>query len=179
MRIGVVGDGIPPTTTPLTPQYSLCPIPPIAGPNAGLFLSVAILSDLEKVDLCRVSNRCIGIVIQYTNGLITVLGQWQTAGVAQHSCIYKSDDKSDTKSVPDIYFRMTRCRRYDIVTDVSFSKNYNKAITSDSSYQVFGAGKVKSSSNLTTLQLANDMSFCSTLHGGSQSSMTQSCPGQE
>jgi hypothetical protein len=144
MRIGVVGDGTSPTTTPLTPQYSLCPIPPIAGPNAGLFLSVAILSDLEKVDLCRVSNRCIGIMIQYTNGLIIVLGQWQTAGVAQHSSIYKSDNKSDTTSAPNIYFRMTRCERHNIVTDVSFSEDHSGAITLNSSYQVFGAGNVRS-----------------------------------
>ena len=73
MRLGVIGDVTLPTATPLTAQYSLCEIPPIAGPNAGLFLSIAVLSGLKKVDLCRVSNRCIGIMIYYLNGLVVVL----------------------------------------------------------------------------------------------------------
>jgi len=72
MRLGATGDGTPTTTTPLTPQFRICEIPPIAGPNARLFLLVAILSGLEKVDLCRVSNRCIGILIHYINGLVAV-----------------------------------------------------------------------------------------------------------
>ena len=148
MRLGVIGDGTLLTATPLTAQYSLCEIPPIAGLNAGLFLSIAVLSGLKKVDLCRVLNRCIGIMIYYLNGLVVVLGQWRTAGVAQHSYIYNSDDKNNTNSVPNICFRMTRYRSYNIVTDVSFLEDHSKAMELDSSYQVFGVGKVRSLSNL-------------------------------
>jgi hypothetical protein len=151
MRLGVIGDGTPPTTTPLTPQYPVCKIPPIAGPDAGLFLSVAILSDLEKVDLCCVSNRCIGMLIQYTNGPIAVLGQWRTVGVSQHSCVYKKDSsKSDTTS---IYFRVTRSGKHNIVTDVSFSGDHGMVVTPDSEYRVFVTGQVRSSSNLDTHNL--------------------------
>jgi hypothetical protein len=67
MRLGVISDRTPLTTTSLTPQYCFCEIPPIAGPNARLFLSIAVLSSFKKVDLCRISNRCIGIMIHYLN----------------------------------------------------------------------------------------------------------------
>jgi hypothetical protein len=102
MGLGVIGDGTPTTTIPLTPRYHVSKIPPIAGPDAGLFLSVAVLSGLEKVDLCRVSNRCIGVLIHYVNGLIAVLRQWWTTDVSQHSCIYKSDNESDITSFSNV-----------------------------------------------------------------------------
>jgi hypothetical protein len=70
MRLGITSDNTHTTTTALTPQYHICEIPPIAGPNAGLFLSVAILSGFEKVNLCRVLDRCTGILIHYVNGLM-------------------------------------------------------------------------------------------------------------
>jgi hypothetical protein len=75
MRLGVTSNSFSLKTTPLTPQYRVCGIPLIGSIGAGLFLSTAHLSDLEKVDLCRVSNRCIGIMIHYISGLTVVLGQ--------------------------------------------------------------------------------------------------------
>jgi hypothetical protein len=74
IRLGVTSDGFPLKTTPLTPQYRVCGIPLIGSIGARLFLSIAHLSDLEKVDLCHVSNRYIGIMIHYISGLTIVLG---------------------------------------------------------------------------------------------------------
>jgi hypothetical protein len=144
MRLGVIGDGIPLKTTPLTPQYRVCRIPLIGSIGAGLFLSTAVLSGLEKVDLCRVSNRCIGILIHYISGLIVVLGQWRTAGGLQYSCIYKSDNKTNPTSITNIYFRITRSGRHTIVTDVSFSEDHIRAVIPNSEYQVYCEGEVRS-----------------------------------
>ncbi len=143
MRLGVIGDDIPLKTTPLTPQYRVCRIPPIGSIGAGLFLSTAVLSGLEKVDLCRVSNRCIGILIHYLSGLTVVLGQWRTAGGLQYSCIYKSDNKTDPTSITNIYFRITRSGRHTIVTDVSFLEDLSGVAVPNSKYQVYREGEVR------------------------------------
>jgi hypothetical protein len=144
MRLGVTGDDVPLKTTPLTPQYRVCRIPPIGSIGAGLFLSTAVLSGLDKVDLCHVSNRCIGMLIHYTSGLTVVLGQWRTAGGLQYSCIYKSNGETD---LTNIYFRLTRTERYTIVTDVSFSEDYSGVVIPNSEYQVYCVGEVRSPSH--------------------------------
>ncbi len=180
MRLGITSDGTRTTTTALTPQYRICEIPPIAGPNAGLFLSVAILSGLEKVDLCRVLDCCTGILIHYVGGLIVVLGQWRTAGSSQHSCIYKRDKKSDTTNITNIHFRMTRSKRHNIVTDISFSEDRSGVVIPNSKYQVFRAGMVRSSPRLTVCNLLTFLGGGggSASPGGSQSTTMRSCPGQ-
>lgn len=45
MRLGVIGEGTSSGAAPLPPQYHNCrfPSPPIGAPNAGLFLSFAVL----------------------------------------------------------------------------------------------------------------------------------------
>lgn len=144
MRLGVTGDGVPLKTAPLTPQYRVCRIPPIGSIGAGLFLSTAVLSGLDKVDLCRVSNRCIGMLIHYISGLTIVLGQWRTAGSLQYSCIYKSDNRTSPTSITNIYFRITRSGRHTIVTDVSFLEDYSGVVIPNSEYQVYREGEVRS-----------------------------------
>lgn len=157
MRLGVTSDGISGTATPRAPQYHACdiPLPPIAGPNAGLFLSVAVLHDLEKVDLCRTSTRCTGILIHYVDGRSVALGQWRNLDVSQHSCIYNNS----TTSTLDLYFKMARSGSHKIVTDIRFSEHTSEAVP-DAEYQVFGMGTVKMSANL----LAGELLTCHTAH---------------
>ncbi|PVH70804.1 hypothetical protein DL98DRAFT_373904, partial [Cadophora sp. DSE1049] len=92
MRLGVIGDGTALGAAPLQPQYHNCgfPSPPIGAPNAGLFLSFAVLHGLERVDICRVKTRCTGLMIHYLGGRISVLGQWHASCASQSSCIYDS-----------------------------------------------------------------------------------------
>jgi hypothetical protein len=141
MRLGITGNSILLKTIPLTPQYCVCRIPPIGSIGTGLFLSTAVLNSLDKVDLYRVSNCCIGMLIYYISSLTVVLGQWRTAGGLQYSCIYKSDGKTD---LTNIYFRLTRTEHYTIVTDVSFSEDYSRVVIPNSEYQVYCVGEVMS-----------------------------------
>jgi hypothetical protein len=144
MQLSVTSDSVPQKTAPLTPQYRVCRIPLIGSISAGLFLSTTVLSGLDKVDLCRVSNRCIGMLIYYTSGLTVVLRQWRAAGGLQYSCIYKSDNRTSPTSITNIYFRITRSGRYTIVTNVSFLEDYSRVVIPNSEYQVYREGEVRS-----------------------------------
>jgi hypothetical protein len=124
MGLGVTGGSFSSTTPLLNPQYHARAFPPFPGPTLGTFLSIAFLRTLKRVDLCRVSNRCIGILIHYVNGQSAVLGQWRTGGMACHSCIYNSDSISPTH----IYFRVTTFGHHKIVTDISFSDDKSKIV---------------------------------------------------
>ncbi|KAH6692790.1 hypothetical protein BKA61DRAFT_281285 [Leptodontidium sp. MPI-SDFR-AT-0119] len=138
MRLGVIGDGTAPGAAPLQPQYHNCgfPSPPIGTPNAGLFLSFAVLDGLERVDMCRVKNRCTGLMIHYIGGGTSVLGQWHTSCASQSSCIYDGNGPAITH----IYFEMSRCRDRQIVTAVNFAPSTAET-TSDSEYRVFSIGE--------------------------------------
>lgn len=140
MRLGVIGDGTTTRAAPLTPQYHNCdfPSPPIGTPNAGLFLSFAVLSGLERVDVCYVDKRCTGMLIRYVDSHTVALGQWHTSCVSQCFCIYNSSGPSSTK----IYFRMSKTRDRQIVTAISFSPD-TVEIMQDSDYQVFNVGEVR------------------------------------
>jgi hypothetical protein len=147
MRLGVVGDGPIASATPLLPQYYDCdfPFPLIGSPNAGLFLSVAALNDLERVDLCHVDNRCTGMLIYYLDGHSAVLGQWQSSPFSRCSCIYNSSRPSITK----IYFKLSKFQSHQVVADVSFSPDTNET-TSACEYRGFTVGEVKSHSPVDT-----------------------------
>jgi hypothetical protein len=138
-RLGVTGDSITGRATPLLPQYQNCdcPSPPIGSPNSGLFLSVAALSDLERVDVCQINNRCTGMLMRYLDGRSVVLGQWHASGFSQSYCIYESPGLSITH----IYFRMCKVWKRQIVTDISFSPSTIDA-TPNSDYQVFSVLEV-------------------------------------
>ncbi len=146
MRLGVIGDGITARAAPLPPQYHNCgfPSPPIGSPNAGLFLSFAILSDLERVDVCHVDKRCTGMLIRYLDGHTVVLGQWRAT--SQCSCIYDGSGPSIT----NIYFRVSKSSR--IVTAVGFSPDPVE-MTLDSGCEVFSIGEVRLQADLDTQYL--------------------------
>lgn len=171
-KLGIIGDGVSPMTTPLTPHYHVCDFPVIASPNAGLFLSVAVLSGLQKVDLCRIENRCTGILMRYNSGLTLVLGQWHVPSVSQHSCIYDSP----TEYTANICFRLTALKRHKIVTSIMFSEDSGESVVSDPECQVFSPGTVMLSAH-------NNIHFANILYsiflGGSQNSMMKSCLGEE
>jgi hypothetical protein len=130
--LGIVNDSLPQMVSASTPQYHDSPRwPPIATPTH-LFLSIAVLSGLKTVYLCRVGNRCTGILIHYTTGPAVVLGQWHSTYISEHSCIYNGDGPTIT----NIYFRMSKSQRFQIVTDIGFSLDLDKAVQ-DSNFQVF------------------------------------------
>ena len=140
IRLGITSDGTSSPDTALIPQYAACdfPSPPIAGPNAGLFLSVAVLSDLKRVELCHVASRCTGLLIHYMNGLSAVLGQWHTSRDSRRSCVYDTSGPS----VDNICFRIAKHQHHQIVIDVSFSDGTKEVSGSDD--QVFSIGEVGS-----------------------------------
>lgn len=144
-KLGISDDGISPKATLLNPQYyCACVIPGIAGPNVGLFLTVATLSDIRKVDLCRIGSRCTGILIHYHTGLKAVLGQWHANGFSKKSCIYDG-----SRSFTKICFRMVASKRHKMdfgkmVSDISFSEDNSEDVMKDSEYQMFGIGTVMS-----------------------------------
>lgn len=163
MRLGVIGDGTPARAAPLLPQYHNCdcPSPPIGTPNAGLFLSVAVLSSLERVDICHVGKRCIGMLIRYLDSRTVVLGQWN-ACPSQCSCIYNSSEPGITK----IYFRMSKSGDRQIVTAISFSPDAFE-MAPDSHYQTFTMGQVKlqddSECNISNSRVAHCLVVLKTL----------------
>jgi hypothetical protein len=136
---GVIGDSTTRIAAPLTPQYHENVSPPFPGPNGGTFLSVASLSGLKRVDVCRVENRCIGILIHYTNGLSEVLGQWRVQGVVHHSCIYNSD----MEDITYVRFTITLFGNHKIVTNVRFLNDTNEEAKEGSEYRIFKLGQVK------------------------------------
>ena len=109
MRLGVIGDSNSKSITHLNLQYPVChhPYLPSVGPNTGLFLSVAILSSLQRVELCRVANRCTRVMIHYLKGLPVVLRQWHTSCPLQRTCIY---DSHRPNIASKIYFRTLKSR---------------------------------------------------------------------
>jgi hypothetical protein len=137
MRLGVTGENTTVGTPLLRPQYYNCdcPSPPIGTPNAGLFLSVAVLSSLERVDICVADKRCMGMLIRYLDGRTVVLGQWNASNC---SCIYRNSEPGITK----IYFRVSQSGDRQIVTGISLSPDAFE-IAPDSHYQVFTIGQVR------------------------------------
>ena len=163
MRLGVIADGNSELKAHQSLQFPACDSPylPLVGPGAGLFLSIAVLSDLKKVELCRVANRCTGVMISYLKALPVVLGQWHTSLPSQQTCIYDSNRLS---TVSEIYFRISKCGEHQVVTDISFSVDKSK----DCGYQAFSTEKVRS--ELADVSFANRTISLS--HGGIQSSTT-------
>ena len=114
-------------------------------------MSVASLSGLEKVDLCCVENRCIGILIHYMNGLSEVLGQWRVQGVARSSCIYNIN----MKNITYIYFTIIRFGDYKIVTNIRLLNDMSKAKL-DLEYHILELGQVKFLGQFCYIQLTNN-----------------------
>jgi hypothetical protein len=77
MRFGVIKDENSELKTHQTLQFPVYNNPYflLVGPDTGLFLSIAVLSDLKKVKLCRVVNCCTRVMISYFKALPIVLKQ--------------------------------------------------------------------------------------------------------
>lgn len=105
-KIGAVGDGNTIIEEPLLPQYIECeiPEPTTAGRRPRLTHSVATLTDLKKVDVCRVGNRCTGLLINYYEAPPVVLGQWHTSQPSQHGCIFESSGRG-LNTPTHVYFQ--------------------------------------------------------------------------
>ena len=142
MRLGVIGDGTAARAAPLPPQYHICdvPFPSVGTPSADLFLSLAMLSDLEVVHVCYVNKRCTGMLIRYHNNHTVVLGQWHTSYNSRHVYIYNNSGVTIT----NIYFGMSKSSQ--IVTAINFSPDI--AETSDSECHMFSIGEVRVQINL-------------------------------
>jgi hypothetical protein len=145
-------------------------LPPIGSPNAGLFFSFAVLSNLERVDVCYVDERCTGMLIRYVDSPPVVLGQWHASHASQWFCIYNGSEPGITH----IYFRISKSSR--IVTGISFSPD-TVGTTLDSDCAVFSTGEVRLQAALNVQHLLTYS--CSTLPGGSQNAMIKSCAGRE
>ena len=144
MRLGIIGDNVSPRDAPLQPQYHNCVFPsPIGGPNTGFFISSAVLYGLERVDICRVKNRCTGLMVYYLDGSTSILGQWHASSASQSSCIYDSKESAAT----DIYFEMSRYGSREIVTAVSFTP-FTTEMHLDAGYRVFSIGEVRQNNAL-------------------------------
>jgi len=134
MRIGVYGDETSSISNPLRPRYLFHSgsIPMIGNSDSGMFLSVASLNGLKKVDLCCVGNRCMGLLVHYIKGPTVALGQWHTSYSSKHCCIYKRNEQSISR----ICFRMAKLGRLAFVTDIYFLEDETK-IVSDNEFRVF------------------------------------------
>ena len=125
------------------PQYYVYKILLISSISTRLFLLTTVLSSFNKVNLCYVLNCYISMLIYYISSLTIVLRQQQIASSLQYSCIYKSNNKTSLTNITNIYFRITRLRRYIIITNVSFLKDYSKVVILNSKYQVYYKREVK------------------------------------
>ena len=135
MRLGVTRDGNCKSRESPNLQYLVCDAPylPSVGPNAGLFLSVAALLTLRKVELCRLGSRCTGMRIHYLRAPPVVLGQWHTSP-PYHTYIY-----SKGLNACEIYFRMAKSGGHQVVTDISFSADKSD----DRNRRCFSTAKVR------------------------------------
>jgi hypothetical protein len=66
--------------------------------STGLFLSIGTLRAIRRLNVRRVGKRCVGLWIQYTNGGVEILGQWDPSQYSSISEIY-SDTKGNIASV--------------------------------------------------------------------------------
>jgi hypothetical protein len=136
MRIGVTRDSNLVTIGSPNLKFMACSAPrlPRVGPNAGLFISVAVLSSLRKVEICRVGSRCTGLKLYYHQKPTVVLGQWHT-----HFSQHISLNSCNGTDILGIRFKYSRSGGHQIVTDISFGAD----TSDDSNSSYFGLGDVK------------------------------------
>ncbi|XMA10555.1 hypothetical protein WAI453_003346 [Rhynchosporium graminicola] len=118
MRVGVTRESNSAVTGNPNLEFTACNAPylPRVGPNAGLFMSVASLSNLRKVEFCRVGTRCTGLKLHYLQAPTAVLGQWQTAAFSQHVSMSHTNGL-DTMG---IRFKFSKSGDHQVATDISF-----------------------------------------------------------
>lgn len=87
--------------------------------------------------MCKVLERCTGLLISYQSGGDIVLGQWFTFGSAQLTRIYDSN----AGTIDSIYFRLEKSGRHKIATGIAFSRE-DFGNEQDLEYYVILADKV-------------------------------------
>ena len=159
-RLRVVGDELSVSPLPRVPQYMACKAPMLAKSTnpwpSKLYLSVADLRDLRRVDICKVADRLSGMLIHYNKNPPVALGQWRTNKPTRHECIF--DSNGPQLIVPSyIYFKTSKLREdQEFVTDVSFSP----LIAEDGSYQAFSLQQVSSHANAKYCHLTEPIGHC-------------------
>ncbi|RFU30579.1 hypothetical protein B7463_g5803, partial [Scytalidium lignicola] len=118
VRLGVVRGQSFSDDTILMPRYHNVSFPKFAGPDAGLFLSVAHLGGLERAEICQMAGRCTGLLLHFSGRPSAVLGQWYSNSVAKRSCIYNGQT-----DVTDIYFYTKKFKNYSIVVNIGFLRD--------------------------------------------------------
>ncbi|CZT42360.1 uncharacterized protein RSE6_02229 [Rhynchosporium secalis] len=118
MRIGVTRESNSAVTGNPNLEFTACNAPylPRVGPNAGLFMSVASVSNLRKVEFCRVGTRCTGLKLHYLQAPTAVLGQWQTTAFSQHVSMSHTNGL-DTMG---IRFKFSKSGDHQVATAISF-----------------------------------------------------------
>ena len=151
--IGVVEDSAPLRVPALMPSYhnwpnSRCPRW-IGTPDKDLYLSTAYLDPLECITVCKVGERCIGMMICFSATKVSVLGQWKQAG--RHGTVHVEIFRSATRRHVNMYFQMKRYYPREnstattishIVTDIGVSEDGRVEMLSGRDYRAFSPGEV-------------------------------------
>ncbi|KAH8598585.1 hypothetical protein B0O99DRAFT_615449 [Bisporella sp. PMI_857] len=95
-------------------------------------MRLGVTGDSTKVDVCRIGERCTGILMHYVNGRALVLGQWRAFCASSYYCIYSKN----RPRITDIFFKLSKTDQHQIVTEISFLPNTIE-MTLSSDYQVF------------------------------------------
>ncbi|KAF5872981.1 putative btb poz domain protein [Botrytis fragariae] len=100
-----------------------------------LYFSSAKFSQMKRVTLCRINERCMGILIHYLFKPPVVLGQWYKPEVSSHQIIYDRSHPPPSK----IMFRSARFENSEegFVVDVSFTQEELPPIDMNDQVQVF------------------------------------------
>ncbi|TAQ90662.1 hypothetical protein B7494_g961 [Chlorociboria aeruginascens] len=116
----------PSQTSPLLPpQYHNCLSWPAIASAHDVYISVAVMRDLKEAYMCRVGDRCTGMLLHYHTRPPTVLGQWHPVDASEHLCIYDGEILDPI----NIYFEMSpkdKGNRW-IVVDIGFAINKTEA----------------------------------------------------
>ncbi|KAF7925980.1 hypothetical protein BELL_0346g00080 [Botrytis elliptica] len=103
--------------------------------NLGLYFSSGKFSQMKRVTLCRINERCAGILIHYLYKPPVVLGQWYKPEVSIHQIIYDRSHPPPSR----IMFRSARFENSEegFVVDVSFTQEEFSPVDTNDQVQVF------------------------------------------
>lgn len=121
----------------------------IGTPDKDLYISTAYLDPLERIIVCKVGERCIGMMIRFSATRISVLGQWKQAGTgrAVHTVIYHTPIRRPV----NLWFQMKRYYPREnstattishIVTEIGVSEDGKVEMLSGRDYRAFSPGEV-------------------------------------
>ena len=81
------------------------------------------MQDLKKAYVCRVGERCMGLLLHYHKKPPAVLGQWHPVDLSEHVCIYDNEMFGPA----NIYFKTAPRDVDEIVVDIGFSIDKDEA----------------------------------------------------